>query len=108
MVSNYIATGDKGLGRLLSFVLSGELIRRRRIMEFRDKAGTLSKSDPGVTKGRCRRCNIAYFWKTSPKHRLKNTHCPKCGCRLFPTVHYLKSVPWQELKFTGGDNVSVG
>jgi len=51
----------------------------------------------GITKGRCWKCNIVWYWKTG-RGRLRDTRCPNCGGNLRATAHYTKSAPWKELR----------
>ena len=48
----------------------------------------------GVTKGKCSRCQVVWYWKTG-KQRLKNTRCRNCGGKLTPTTHLMKRFVWR-------------
>lgn len=60
--------------------------------------GVSDKGNP-ITKARCHKCNIVYYWRRSAHHLLKDTMCPKCGHYLHPTAHYIKSAPVVRLEF---------
>ena len=48
------------------------------------------------TKGRCRNCNIVWWWNENKDRRLRDTRCPKCGGRLGQTTHLVK-IQWRQL-----------
>jgi hypothetical protein len=51
----------------------------------------------GMTKGKCTRCRVVWYWPRPPvsKLKLKDALCPNCGSHLTPTVHYMKRLPWK-------------
>jgi len=51
--------------------------------------------DQGITKGKCSRCKVVWYWKTG-KRKLKDTRCRTCGGRLTQTIHLMKRFPWKK------------
>ncbi|MCK4714035.1 MAG: hypothetical protein KAT35_00545, partial [Candidatus Aenigmarchaeota archaeon] len=50
----------------------------------------------GKTKGKCRHCQIVWYWKTG-RARLKDTRCPVCNSWLTTTTHLMKRFVWKPL-----------
>lgn len=48
-----------------------------------------------VTKGRCHKCQIVWWWKRGTRC-LKDTTCPSCGGRLRATTHLCKKSDWRQ------------
>jgi NAD-dependent SIR2 family protein deacetylase len=53
------------------------------------------KATENITKGKCNRCQVVWYWKTG-KRRLKDTRCKVCGGYLRPTTHLMKRFAWKQ------------
>lgn len=51
--------------------------------------------EQNVTKGKCEKCRIVWYWQTG-KRKLKDTRCKICGGRLRPTTKYMKRFAWKK------------
>jgi len=50
------------------------------------------------TAGRCRACNIVWYWKHSRDRRLRDTVCPRCGRHLRATTWQCTRSAWRPLE----------